>query len=158
MYKPGSEVEVQLIKVTDLPACVPDTLIQASLGEGLDFVARTLDEWVEGKNRFDRPGEIMVGAFIADRLVGLCGLSDDPYTEAPEVGRIRHFYVLPEIRRHGVGRKLMGRVLTGADSRYTRIRLRALNEQVGKFYETFGFRRTHSESDCTHIMDFQSTV
>ena len=81
MYQPDSEVEVQLTNVTDLPPCAPDTLMQASLDEGFDFVARTLDEWVEGKNR-----------------------------------------------------------------------------QVGKFYEAFGFRPTRSESECTHIMDLQSTA
>lgn len=145
--------EINLAQVTDLLACDHAALVQASLDEGFNFLARMLDEWIGGKNRFDRPGERIVGAFIAGRLVGLCGLSDDPYTEAPEVGRIRHLYVLGEVRGRGVGRRLIGSVLAGADERYSRVRLRAVREEVGMFYEAIGFNRTYSEPECTHAIE-----
>src|SRR5262249_51280807 len=57
---------------------------------GLRLVRRLTEEWASGVNRFDRPGEILFGAFIDGRLVGVCGLNVDPYAGNERVGRVRH--------------------------------------------------------------------
>ena len=80
----------------------------------MSLVRRLVDEWRDGSNRFDRPGEAVFGAWVEGRLVGVCGLNIDPYVRDERMGRVRHLYVLTACRRHGVGRLLMARVIEAA--------------------------------------------
>jgi len=89
--------------MTTLPDDIA-ALLGASLAEGHNLVKRLVDEWNDGTNRFDRPGEIALQARLGTKLVGVGGLNRDPYMDDPGVGRIRHLYVSPHARRQGVGR------------------------------------------------------
>src|SRR5262249_41338641 len=82
-------------------------MVAESERAGYRFVRRLADEWADGANRFDRPGEVLFAAWMEGRLIGACGLNVDPYTRAPGVGRGRHLYVLTDYRRSGVGRRLV---------------------------------------------------
>jgi GNAT superfamily N-acetyltransferase len=73
---------------------------------GSRIVRRLVEEWASGANRFDRPGEVLLGAWLDGQLVGVCGLNVDPYAAQERVGRVRHLYVLSALRRLGVGRRL----------------------------------------------------
>jgi GNAT superfamily N-acetyltransferase len=88
-----------------------DALIAESEPEGLGFVRRLAEEWTSGVNRFDRPGEVLFVARMAEQVVGVCGLNVDPYATGPTVGRVRHLYVLAACRRLGVGRRLVAEVI-----------------------------------------------
>src|SRR5207249_6785208 len=90
----------------DLTSSSVGELVAESERLGLRLVRRLADEWATGANRFDRPGEILFGAFIDGRLVGVGGLNIDPYAGDERVGRLRHLYVLSAFRRMGVGRQL----------------------------------------------------
>jgi GNAT superfamily N-acetyltransferase len=130
-----------------------DPLIAESEQHGLAFVRRLADEWTDGTNRFDRPGEALFVNRIAGRIVGVCGLNVDPYTAEPNVGRVRHLYVLSPYRRLGVGRALVSDVVDAARGRFRRLRLRTGDPGAAHFYETLGFRPEAHLGDCTHIMD-----
>jgi len=52
-------------------------LLAESEQAGLRLVRRLIEEWVSGANRFDRPGEMLVGAWLDGRVVGVCGLNVD---------------------------------------------------------------------------------
>ena len=46
-------------------------LLAEAAGEGHAFLARLRDEWQSGVLRFERPGEILLGAFGDGRLIGI---------------------------------------------------------------------------------------
>ena len=100
----------------DIPILV-DELLSESERAGARFVRRLVDEWANGANRFDRPGEALFGAWIGDRLVGVGGLNVDPYARDERVGRVRHLYVLSDFRRLGVARRLMAQIIAAAAPR-----------------------------------------
>jgi GNAT superfamily N-acetyltransferase len=127
-------------------------LLVDSEATGSRIARRLIDDWAAGANRFDRPGEALFGASMADRLVGVCGLNIDPYARDPRIGRVRHLYVLTACRRHGVGRQLVARVIELAADRFDSLRLRTSNPEAARLYEAAGFRAC-AEGECTHAMD-----
>lgn len=144
---------VLIERVSDLPAEIERALVPESESAGLGFVRRLVDEWASGRNRFDQRGEALFVARLDGRLVGLCGLSMDPYAAAPSVGRVRHLYVLRDGRRHGVGSQLVGVVLAAARGKFDTLRLRTENSSAARLYERMGFRRSVGLADCTHVME-----
>lgn len=86
--------------------CLHDLLAESEEA-GSRIVRRLIEEWASGVNRFDGPGEALLGASVGGRLVGVCGLNLDPYAVEAGVGRVRHLYVLSAFRRLGVGRHLV---------------------------------------------------
>jgi GNAT superfamily N-acetyltransferase len=135
-------------------------LTSSSVGElvaeserfGLRLVRRLTEEWTTGANRFNRPGEILFGASMAGRLVGVCGLNVDPYSGDERVGRVRHLYVLAAFRRRGVGRQLVERVMQAAHGRFDEVRLRTNDQAAARLYEALGFRRDVGQRDYTHVV------
>jgi GNAT superfamily N-acetyltransferase len=134
-----------------LPDRVSDLLAESEEA-GSRIVRRLVDDFADRTNRFDRPGEALFGASIAGRLVGVCGLNIDPYAGDARVGRVRHLYVLTPLRRHGVGRQLVGRVIATARDRFESLRLRTNNPAAARLYEVLGFRAREAR-DYTHVLD-----
>jgi len=128
-------------------------LLAESEQQGFRFVRRLVQEWESGDNRFDRPGEALFVARVGVDVVGVCGLSEDPYTGDPKVGRVRHLYVLVPHRRSGVGEQLVADVLEAARGRFERLHLRTTNPTAARLYERLGFRRVFDARDRTHVLD-----
>lgn len=120
-----------------------------SLFEGHEMLRRLAENWRSGANTFSRQGEILLGAFSGTELVGVCGRNVDPYAGDAKVGRVRHLYVRPDWRRHGVGRLLVGEIARGAADFFDRLQLRAPEDAFG-FYESLGFTRVPGEEAITH--------
>ena len=137
-------------RLRELPADV-QPLVTESEQAGLRLVRRLVDEWRDGVNRFDRPGEALFGAWRGERLVGVCGLNVDPYAGDDHVGRVRHLYVLVDARRHGVARALMAETLAAARGRFPTLRLSTSNPAAARLYESLGFRPV-TERHCTHLL------
>ncbi len=117
--------------------------------------ARMLDvlqeDWAAGTLRFDGWGEALFAAHLGDALLGLCGLTRDPYVQAAAVGRVRRLYVLRAARRAGVGRALVDAVAEeAARSGYPRLRVRS-PASAHAFYERCGFLRAVGEASATHV-------
>lgn len=127
-----------------------DGLLRASQAEGHNLVQRLVDEWEDGSNRFDGPGEAILEARLGSRLAAVGGLNRDPYLEDPEVARIRHVYVAPEMRGVGVGRALVLAMVEHARLGFRRVRLRTVRAEGSAFYLAIGFESTPSEADATH--------
>ena len=136
------------IRPIRLPLEGLDALRRESLEDGFDFVERLATEWDSGVNRFDRPGECLLGAFAGERLVSIAGLNRDPYAQDAQTGRLRHVYVLEAWRRHGIGAALVRRLLEAAQGRFARLRLRT--ERAGPFYLRLGFSPS-PDPDATHV-------
>lgn len=122
--------------------------------EGYDLIERLISDWIDGSNRFDRPGEVLFEGRLATRLVAIGGLNVDPYTDDPSVGRVRHVYVAPEARGQGLGTELIERIISHARRGFARLRLRAGVSGVGPFYERLGFVPT-DEPDATHTLSLR---
>jgi ribosomal protein S18 acetylase RimI-like enzyme len=140
-------------RTSESPAACLAVLIAESEGHGILFLRRLADEWTRRTNRFDGPGEALFVARIDGRVVGVCGLNVDPYVDGPNVGRLRHLYVLASYRRLGIGRALVGEVIRAARDRFDRLRLRTSNPAAAHLYEAAGFRREAGGRDCTHVME-----
>jgi GNAT superfamily N-acetyltransferase len=149
----GGSRGARIERLHDAPADRLAPLIAESEAAGLRFVRRLAEEWASGGNRFDLPGEILLGAWMDARLVGVCGLNVDPYTAAPGVGRVRHLYVLAAHRRQGVGRQLVARVVALARGSFVTLRLSTENPAAVRLYETLGFRRHAGDAHCTHLLE-----
>ena len=141
-------VRVERLRVLTSPDL--DGLVADSEHAGVRFVRRLIDEWGNGANRFDRPGEALFGAWVDGRLVGVCGLNVDPYTDAAGVGRVRHLYVLTASRRLGVGRDLVEHVVRAARGPFATLRLSTSNPAAARLYEALGFRPVE-QPHCTHV-------
>ena len=135
------------------PGTIGFTQLEAdSLRHGFRMIERLRQGWVSGgAHRFERPGEMLAGAFLDDALIGIGGRSIDPYAGDARIGRVRHVYVLQSQRGSGIGRLLVENVIRDAGRHFTRLNLRAPPTAFG-FYEHLGFTRVESMETVTHHM------
>ena len=138
-------------RLHDLTAPGVAELVADAEATGARFIRRLVSEWHDGSNRFDRRGEALFGAWLDNRLAGVCGLNIDPYAGDDRIGRVRHLYVVSAVRSLGVGRSLVGHVVDAARGRFTALRLRTTNPLAARVYEALGFGRV-SGDDCTHVL------
>ena len=117
--------------------------------EGFSFVDRLALRWETGANRFEQPGECLLGAIVNATLVGVGGLNRDPYATDGSIGRLRHLYVMRSARRRGVGRLLVDRLVDRARPCFARIRLRTDTPDAAAFYLARGFEAVADEP-ATH--------
>ena len=127
-------------------------LLKKSRGEGMNLVLRLTENWENGSNRFNQPGEAFYAAEHEGRYLAVGGRSLDPYIKDPSVLRVRHVYVLPEWRRLGIASGLMKRVLDIPPGQFKKLTLRTLNPAARKFYERLGFSYV-GEGETTHEME-----
>ncbi|MFH6785609.1 MULTISPECIES: GNAT family N-acetyltransferase [Methylobacterium] len=153
MREPSSilkPVRPAMMRLTALePAANP--LLAEAERHGTAFMRRLFLEWDAGANRFDRPGEIILGAWQDDRLVGLGGLNRDPYVAEDDVGRLRHVYVLASHRSLGVGALLVRHLLRDAEGHFRIVRLRAALPESAAFYRRLGFMEC-GDPAATHVI------
>lgn len=142
---PGS-VQIEIREERELPSQIT-RLAAIGLGEGFGFVGRFVAEWEAGRNRFDRPGEVSLFAYLEGVLVGFGGINLDPYQSEASVGRVRHVYVEPAARGCGVGGALVRELVRRARPAFATLRLST--QQAAPFYEHLGFARV-SEHKATH--------
>jgi GNAT superfamily N-acetyltransferase len=141
-------------RVRELRADLYD-LVSEGTAQGFRFLARLVEDWQSGRNRFAGPGEGLWSAGTAGRVVGIGGLNADPFSADPGVGRLRHLYVVAAFRGRGIGRALVSRVLVEAQGRFQIIRLRTNEPGASAFYSALGFRPWPGGQDATHYLDLQ---
>ncbi len=124
-------------------------LAREARAEGYGFLDRLGREWADGSNRFDQPGECLLGLFEGGELVAVGGLNRDPYAVDPGTGRIRHLYVAPKWRRAGLATRLTRELLLRGGLGFARLRLRTDNPAAAQLYEGLGFTSV-DETDATH--------
>jgi GNAT superfamily N-acetyltransferase len=136
------------LSASDLPRLQP--LVAASEREGFRFVRRLYDEYIAGVACFDAPGECLLGIFAGDALIAVGGITRDPYVDSPDVGRVRHVYVLPSHRRLRVGAGLIGALEQRAESAFVLLRLRTDTLEATRFYEELGYVAVR-DATATHM-------
>lgn len=78
----------------------------AAVAEGFSQLERLEAQWESGVQRFERPGEALLAAWLDGALVGVGGITREPTALTAPMLRLRRFYVLPIARRRGAGRTL----------------------------------------------------
>lgn len=112
-----------------------EPLAAVARDEGFNFLDRLIREWKDGTNRFEKPGEVIYGAFVEGVLVGTGGLT----FQRESLGRVRRVYVHPDFRRQGIAKSLMDAVLAFAKERYPVVVLYTETTEAKQMYERMGF-------------------
>jgi GNAT superfamily N-acetyltransferase len=120
-----------------------------SLAQNINMLRRLAENWQNGVNRFNAPGEKLLGAFKYGHLVGVCGLNLDPFSQLPRAGHIRHLYIGEHHRRQGIGHQLLVSVITHSSTSFDFLNTHAPST-AWSFYENLGFRPVYDEPQVTH--------
>jgi ribosomal protein S18 acetylase RimI-like enzyme len=140
-------VNTRFLDASDL-----DALLElATLGEaeGFLFVRRFVDDLIGGRVKLADPCEFFLGAFVGDQLIGIGGVTADPYIQDPDIGRLRHLYVRSEFRGSGIGRALVAQLEARARRCYAQLRLRTDTVVAARFYEGLGYEVV-PDASATH--------
>lgn len=129
-------------------------LVKESKDEGFRFVERLLNDYKDGSNAFNLPGEGLFGVWNEDGvLVAIGGLNKDPFSDGLGIGRLRRFYVRKDYRRNGIGSLLVNSILDEARKHFKVMVLNTDTEKADKFYTALGFTKGHLYPKATHFME-----
>lgn len=120
-----------------------------SIALNFNMLRRMEENWLRGENRFNAPGEKLLGAFLNGRLVGICGLNRDPFNAQPRAGRIRHLYISEKYRGMGIGKQLLAVLIADASIWFDFLNTHA-PATADAFYRKAGFITVYGESRITH--------
>jgi GNAT superfamily N-acetyltransferase len=137
-------------RVYRLPNHAIAPLLAASIEEGFHFIERLVREWEDSQQRFNGLGELLVAVYSEADIIAIGGLTADPYSGEPALGRLRHIYVRPDARRRGIGRRLVRILEQAAGQRYRALVLRTDSPTAARFYEMLGYTRLPPGSTATH--------
>src|ERR1700677_4675744 len=130
------------IRKIQLPVPGMERLRSEAKEAGYDFLETLLEDWASAANRYDAPGETLMGSLDEGLLVAVGGLNCDPFAGRPDMGRIRRVYVRQAWRNQGVGRALVTALVDEARVHFLCVRLRAENSGAARLYERMGFAAT----------------
>ncbi|MGG1342659.1 GNAT family N-acetyltransferase [Bacillus toyonensis] len=128
-------------------------LVQDSKEGGFNFLIKLINEYENKINVFNKTGECLYGIFQGEKLIGIGGLNEDPYTENNKIGRVRRFYIAKEYRRKGLGRLLLVRILSDAKKYFNIVVLNTDTEQGDKFYTSGGFVKGEKYVGASHYLN-----
>ena len=143
---------MEIQQVTHLPPQIA-VLEREAVAEGFRLLTRLASEWHSGANRFNAPGECLMAAYLAQQLVGIGGLSVDPFTH-PSTGRLRRVYVVPASRGQQIGRRLVSALLAHAALHFESVRLYSDTAEASIFYLRCGFTRIE-DAQATHSVQLR---
>jgi GNAT superfamily N-acetyltransferase len=138
--------------ITTLDANQFEAMRQESEALGFRFVTRLINEFADGRNHFDKAGELLLALFADGALIGVGGVNRDPYATEGTVGRVRHVYVLEGERRKNAGTFLLHALIHHAQQHFTLLRLRTMTTEASRFYEKIGFLPVNDRA-ATHNME-----
>jgi aminoglycoside 6'-N-acetyltransferase len=151
-WKPQHALRVE--QVAQFPLDELKTLREEATAQGFEFVGRLINDFENGRNRFDKQGEALFIVRNGESLAGIGGLNIDHYANDLNVGRVRHVYVLSAHRRQGAGRALLMAIMSAAFESFAELRLRTNTAEGARFYESLGFSPATNIDSATHIFRF----
>jgi GNAT superfamily N-acetyltransferase len=147
----------RLARVVALPPGFAELAADA-LADGHRLLEVLREDWEAGSMRFDGPGEALFVVGSGADLLGIGGLTRDPYTPDVGTGRVRRLYVRRAARRIGTGTALVRAIAAEATAAgLGRLRVRAPPAAFA-FYEACGFLRAIGERSATHILPLSAGV
>lgn len=141
--------------ITDLREVDIEELVQESEKEGYRFVTRLVNEFEDGTNTFNKPGEVLYCVKNNEgSVVAIGGINQSPFSQDNDEGRLRRFYVLDAVRREGVGTLLLQSIIEHAKQHFKEITVRTDSAKADAFYRAGGFSFDDSASETTHVLRF----
>lgn len=125
-------------------------LVQESKEEGFNFLKKLINEYENKLNTFNKTGECLYGIFQGEKLIGIGGLNEDPYTENNKIGRLRRFYISKDYRRIGLGKSLLNKLLSHAEKNFKVVVLHTDTKQGDAFYSANGFVKRQVYKGSSH--------
>ena len=123
--------------------------------EGFMFLDRFVSELQTGTITLDSPREFFLGFVAHGEIVGMGGVTPDPYVQDRQTGRVRHLYVRSDHRRESVGRKLIRELESRAFMTYSTLRLRTDTIPAARFYEAIGYHPVDDDTAAHSHWTFQ---
>ncbi len=125
-------------------------LAAQAMVEGHQNIQTLVDEFETEINCFDKPGEGLFGAYRGNSIVGIGGVSVDPYDRLDVVARVRRVFVLPTARREGVATALMQQIEEMARRHFPKIQLFTASTTASRFYVNLGYSQVHHRAKVSH--------
>ena len=124
----------------ELPESIVELEIEANK-ESFIAISKMIEEFKSGKNRFDQPGEFLLTAYDQGKLIACGGLNQQWNENDVEtrIGRVRRFYVLPEYRKHGVGKQLLQYLEKKAIENFSALCLHTETHPAANFYQKMNY-------------------
>ncbi|MGH1256118.1 MULTISPECIES: GNAT family N-acetyltransferase [Bacillus] len=150
--------DIHIQQIEDLMIYEHDYLVQESKEEGFNFLIKLISEYENKINIFNKTGECLYGIFQGEKLIGIGGLNEDPYTENNKISRLRRFYIAKEYRRKGLGRLLLVRIISDAKKHFNIVVLNADTVQGDKFYTSIGFVKEIKFVGASHYLNLNKRM
>lgn len=141
---------LRLQALCEYPEAFGATYVEERDSAWSDFIQRFRAEWISGDN-------MILGAFLGERLVGSLGFRRWDREKQRHKGYVWIFYVLPDARGEGIGRKLFrvaveyARVLPDLEQ----LQLSVVTEgrTARSLYVSFGFESYGRERHALKLRD-----
>lgn len=130
-------------------------LVDESQKAGFRFIQKLVNDYKDGSNTFNKPGEALYGVYDQDgMLIAVGGININPFSDDARIGRVRRFYVAKDYRRKGIGKLLLETLISEAMNHF---QIMVLNStpQADAFYTSFGFIKSDKYPNSTHLMDLK---
>ncbi|MGE6551373.1 GNAT family N-acetyltransferase [Bacillus mycoides] len=150
--------DIHIQQIEDLMIYEHDYLVQESKDEGFNFLIKLISEYENKINTFNKTGECLYGIFQGERLIGIGGINENLYTEDNKIGRLRRFYIAKDYRRKGLGKLLLGRILSDAKIYFTIVVLHTDTEQGDQFYTSSGFAKGKMYVGTSHYLNLDKRM
>ena len=142
---------MQILEIKDLKKESIEHLVELSKNEGFNFLIRLVNEWGNGKNRFEGEHEELYKVILDGEIIGIGGINKNPYIEDEKEGRLRRFYIHPNYRKRRIGTRLIKKIIEDYKLKYEKLTLRTDNEIASRFYESLGFKKVEDKMELnTH--------
>lgn len=145
--------EIVIVRLKEMPLADIRPLLDESHKQGFGYVEWLVNDFVDGANRFDQPGEALFAVYNRSQLIAIGGLSHDPYLPDIDVGRVRRVYVLSSWRRMGIGKRLVQQIIAEARLHFSLLTLGTFDHRGDKFYRALGFHAKPVPYGATHCME-----
>jgi len=133
-----------------LPAGL-DLLRREADDEGIRIVSTVIDRWIDGTQRYDRPGEKLLVGRVGERIVAVGGLAWCPNVAGAL--RVRRFYVSPTARRQGIAQNLARELIDDSAGHPAVLTCNAMaSDAAAPFWESVGFLPVDADG-ITHRLD-----
>lgn len=150
-----SETDVHIVQVGGaLPLERLADLLADSRADGHRALDRLINDWADGSNSFNKPGEAFFLTVRDDgAIIGAGGRNIDPYENNTMICRVRRLYVHSHWRNKGMARLLMKAILDVPPGAFTCATLHTNNPIAARLYESIGFIAT-GNPQTSHRMEF----
>ena len=145
-------MNIVIEKAETLPTQM-QVLADSAAQDGFQFLHRLIEDYTNGKNRFTETGEFFLTAYDDEKLVACGGLNiqHSDNSEPSRIGRVRLFYVLPEYRKHGIGKQLLLKLESMAKPQFSALCLNTHTKQAEIFYQKQNYVYVENHSNYNYF-------